>query len=67
VVIAGAQDGIIPVQKSQDMATLLGRSWLVLIEEAGHMPMMEAPERVADALLQLVKSSIGYKDVCDCS
>jgi len=49
------------------MATLLGRSWLVLIEEAGHMPMMEAPERVADALLQLVKSSLGYEKQCECA
>jgi 3-oxoadipate enol-lactonase len=67
VVIAGAQDGIIPVQKSHDMETLLGRSWLVVIEEAGHMPMMEAPERVADALRQLVKSSIGYEKQCECA
>jgi len=67
VVIAGSQDGIIPPQKGQVMATLLGRSWLVLIEEAGHMPMMEAPERVADALLQLVKSSLGYEKQCECA
>ena len=64
VVIAGAQDGIIPVQKSHDMETLLGRSWLVVIEEAGHMPMMEAPERVGEALRQLVKSSIAYEKQC---
>jgi 3-oxoadipate enol-lactonase len=66
VVIAGAQDGLIPVQKSHDMDTLLGRSWLVVIEGAGHMPMMEAPERVADALMQLVKSSTGYEEHCNC-
>jgi pimeloyl-ACP methyl ester carboxylesterase len=64
VVIVGAQDGIIPVQKSHDMETLLGRSWLVVIEEAGHMPMMEAPERVGEALRQLVKSSIAYEKQC---
>ena len=62
VVIVGAQDGIIPVQKSHDMETLLGRSWLVVIEEAGHMPMMEAPERMGEALRQLVKSRLRMKN-----
>jgi len=59
VVIAGAQDGMIPVDKGRSMATLLGRSWLMVIENAGHMPMMEAPRQVADALKQLMKSVTG--------
>ncbi len=67
VVIAGTSDGIIPVAKGQVMATLLGRSWLVKIEGVGHMPMMEAPDRVAEALIQLVKSSVGYEEQCGCN
>lgn len=50
VVISGMQDATIPLERSQEMNQLLGWSWLVEIPEGGHMPMMEYPELVADAL-----------------
>jgi pimeloyl-ACP methyl ester carboxylesterase len=50
VVISGSEDSTIPLERSQEMNQLLGRSWLVEIPGAGHMPMMEYPEAVADAL-----------------
>lgn len=50
VVIAGTDDVLIPMQRSQEMNQLLGWSWLVEIPGGGHMSMMEKPELVADAL-----------------
>lgn len=50
VVISGMEDATIPLERSQEMNQLLGWSWLVEIPGGGHMPMMEYPEQVADAL-----------------
>lgn len=54
VVIAGEQDTIIPLERARTMTQMLNRSWLVEIPDAAHMPMMEAPQVVADALKQLI-------------
>ncbi len=53
VIIAGAQDSLIPLEKSKEMERLLPRGWLVEVPGAGHLPMMEAPEMVAEALQRL--------------
>lgn len=54
-VIAGEQDAIIPMERARTMTQMLTRGWLVEIPDAGHMPMMEAPEVVADILTQLIE------------
>jgi len=54
VVIAGGQDQLISMQKSQTLAQMLSKGWLVEIPEAGHVPMLESPSAVADALRQLI-------------
>ena len=54
VVIAGLADSIIPIERGQTMAQLLPRGWLVQIENAGHMQMLEASEEVCEALRQLL-------------
>jgi 3-oxoadipate enol-lactonase len=56
VVIAGSEDAIIPIERPRLMAQLLGRAWLVETANAGHMPMMEQPQAVANAILQLISS-----------
>jgi 3-oxoadipate enol-lactonase len=56
VVIAGTEDPIIPLERPRLMNQLLGRSFLVEVANAAHMPMMEQPAVVADAILQLVSS-----------
>lgn len=56
VVIAGLADSIIPLERSQTMAQLLPRSWLVEVAEAGHMPMLEAADEVCAALRQLMEA-----------
>lgn len=55
VVIAGEKDTIIPIERARTMTQMLVRSWLVEIQDAAHMPMMEAPQEVADALKQLLE------------
>lgn len=54
VIIAGKSDMIVPVERAEEMTALIPNSWLVMINEAGHMPMMEAPERVVAACLELL-------------
>jgi pimeloyl-ACP methyl ester carboxylesterase len=56
VVIAGLADSIIPLERSQTMAQLLPRGWLVQLSDAGHMPMLEASDLVCDALRQLLEA-----------
>lgn len=50
VVISGDEDVIIPNERAHEMAQLLGWSWQVQIPHAAHMPMMEEPAALADAL-----------------
>ena len=50
------RDAIIPLDRPRLMTQLLGRAWLVETENAGHMPMMEQPQAVANAILQLISS-----------
>ena len=55
VVVAGSQDLLMPLDRSKEMVRLLNRAWLVEIPNAGHMPMMEEPQAVADAILALLQ------------
>lgn len=54
VVIAGGSDQLINISRSQNLAQMLSKGWLVEIPEAGHMPMLETPDRVVVALRQLI-------------
>ncbi len=56
VVIAGTEDKLIPLERPKVMVQLLGRAWMVEVNGAGHLPMMEQPEAVSDAILQLINS-----------
>ena len=55
VVVAGGQDQVLPMEAMATMAQMLPKGWLVEIPEGGHMLMMEAPEKVAEALGQLIQ------------
>lgn len=55
VVIAGEQDTLIPFERAQEMVQQLPRGWLISIPNAGHMPMLEAPQQVALALIELLQ------------
>ncbi len=54
VVIAGRDDQLIPVQESIEMAKKLPDAKLEVIDNAGHLPMMEDPEKVAQCLDDLI-------------
>ena len=54
-VIVGKQDMLISPERSRTMVQMLNHAWLVEIAGASHMPMMETPRELAEALLQLVK------------
>lgn len=55
VVIAGTEDAIMPMERSQTMVQMLQHAWLVQVKGGAHMPMLETPEVVAEALLQLIR------------
>lgn len=55
VVIAGLADQLLPLDKTQTTAQMLPKGWLVEIQDAGHMVMLEEPDQVADALRQVIE------------
>jgi 3-oxoadipate enol-lactonase len=59
LVIAGKQDHLIPVEQSASMVQLLNKGWLVELPTAGHLPMIEDPEGVVEALEQLICAAAG--------
>ncbi|HRQ22661.1 MAG TPA: alpha/beta hydrolase [Anaerolineales bacterium] len=51
VVLAhGDADALIPIEKSQEIKEALPSAQLVVLEGAGHMPMLEFPNETAEAL-----------------
>lgn len=50
VLVHGDSDELIPLEKSEEMKTLLPASQLVVLPGAGHMPMVEFPKETAEAL-----------------
>ncbi|MBV9718574.1 MAG: alpha/beta fold hydrolase [Candidatus Eremiobacteraeota bacterium] len=48
--IAGASDRVVQMDEARDIARRFPRGRLVVCEQSGHLPMLEEPERVSDAL-----------------
>jgi len=55
VVIHGDADSLIPLDRAREIKAVLPQAHLVEISGAGHMPMMEAKEKTAEALRYLAK------------
>lgn len=55
VVIAGTDDQLLSMERSEMMAQMLPKGWLVKVPGTGHMLMMEEPAQIADALRQVIK------------
>ncbi|MEL6168650.1 MAG: alpha/beta fold hydrolase [Pseudomonadota bacterium] len=51
LVLCGRDDALCPVHRHELMHQLLPQSTLTIVEEAGHLPTLEQPEMVTDALL----------------
>lgn len=56
-IYAGASDQLTPPQAARDLAGRLPRARLEVLERCGHQIMLERPEIVTDALLQLVRGA----------
>jgi pimeloyl-ACP methyl ester carboxylesterase len=55
VVIHGDSDSLIPIDRAREVKAALPQAYLVEIPSAGHMPMMEAKEKTAEALRHLAQ------------
>lgn len=54
VIVAGSADAIVSSEKARGMAQMLPMGWVVEVPEGGHLPMYEAPQIVAKAVLDLL-------------
>jgi pimeloyl-ACP methyl ester carboxylesterase len=54
LVVAGKEDQIIDVEIARQMADSLPQGRFLLIEDAGHMPMIEAPKALGEGLSWLL-------------
>ena len=53
VVIHGDADQLIPIERAREVKAMLPESHLLEIKNSGHMPMFEAPNETAKALMRL--------------
>jgi pimeloyl-ACP methyl ester carboxylesterase len=61
LIIWGKRDPIIPVEQGRYAHALVSNSRLVEIDGAGHFPMLDAPDQVADELAGFVSSTPAYE------
>ena len=54
VLLHGDADNLIPVERAREIKSLVPSAALVELPGAGHMPMMEQPEKTAKALKMLI-------------
>ena len=54
LVLCGMADELTPPQLSEEMAELLPRAELVLLDKIGHLSSLEAPEEVTQAIIRLI-------------
>jgi 3-oxoadipate enol-lactonase len=50
LILTGDQDAFVPLKRSQTLAARLRHGRLVVVPGAGHLPMLESPRLVAEAL-----------------
>lgn len=50
LVIGGEEDGKLPVKRHQFLSEFIPRARLEIVADAGHLPMMEQPDRVSEIL-----------------
>ncbi|MEL6205399.1 MAG: alpha/beta hydrolase, partial [Pseudomonadota bacterium] len=52
LVLCGAHDALCPVKRHETMAELIPDAVLKVLPDAGHLPTLEMPQAVTDALLE---------------
>jgi len=55
VIVHGDADALIPVERGREMKATLPQAHYVELPKSGHMPMMENPQAVAEALRSFLK------------
>ncbi len=50
LMIAGGADAVIPIEEARTIARAFPKGTLVVCEQSGHLPMLEEPDRVTEAL-----------------
>jgi 3-oxoadipate enol-lactonase len=55
LIIAGAEDQIVPIADTRKVAKKMKKPWFVEIAGAGHMPMFDKPEEVIKALIAFIQ------------
>jgi pimeloyl-ACP methyl ester carboxylesterase len=50
MVVAGGRDAVVPVEEARQMSSAFPQSRFVLCERSGHLPMIEEPDAVTEAL-----------------
>ncbi len=56
LVVAGAADRIVGVAEAQEMVRAFPRAELRVMSRSGHLPMLEEPDALGDALLRFARS-----------
>jgi pimeloyl-ACP methyl ester carboxylesterase len=54
LVLCGEDDGMVPPENSRQLAAMIPGAELRLIPECGHLPMLEQPEAMQDAVFAFV-------------
>ena len=54
VLVHGAKDELIPVERAREIKAAIKPAHLVELSGVGHMPMMEDPKKTADTLRKLI-------------
>lgn len=57
LIIWGEEDRIIPVEHAHAAHAAVPGSWLEIIEDVGHYPHVEAPDRFVEALTEFIEST----------
>ncbi|MGE5194389.1 MAG: alpha/beta fold hydrolase [Deltaproteobacteria bacterium] len=58
LLLAGEHDQIIPPAKSQALAAAVSRATLAIVENAGHMPMLENPAETTAAIGEFLSKTV---------
>jgi pimeloyl-ACP methyl ester carboxylesterase len=63
LVVSGADDVIIPSQDADLMAAMIPGARQVIIGSAGHLPMLEQPDKLSDVLSDLARGARSTPDI----
>jgi pimeloyl-ACP methyl ester carboxylesterase len=55
--VAGERDAIVPMAEARENARAFPRGHFVTCPSSGHLPMLEEPERMTDALQGLLEAA----------